>query len=301
MINIGGYNNGYGNSYEYGNPYDLKKLDGDSSIYFKIPSDIILDSDKGSRRASVFSFFAIKRGLDGEVTFSIEDVVRWTGKNPRRGTGRINNATLDTIRLLEGDGYIKTYEQPRDSMRTQAVFYSDKVNNLCDGFRFATIYLDELKDIFNYKSTEKEMTIDNDVMLLVFAYLRMKIPRRQNALFAEQTNIDGKKDHGYDVDVRRKKHPDVFDGYFGDIASEIGTTDKIVSKAASILKDIGLIYYESLPRTKIGDKWNTNATLFCNYYYRNGNSILADGMEYYEREIQNKKDKLNKLKRAKKK
>lgn len=98
-----------------------------------------------------------------------------------------------------------------------------------------------------------------------------------------------------DLDKRKEKFPDVYDGYQTDIANELGISQKSVSKAIEALNEIGLIYHEELPRTQVNGNWYTSATLFCNFYKREGKMLLAEGKRYYMEEIKNKKKKLLKL------
>ena len=151
-----------------------------------------------------------------------------------------------------------------------------------------------MKQILNYKNqNSKDSSVNNDIILLVFAYLRMRIFRRRNRLFPEEINIDNKNSHKYDIEARKLRSPDAYDCYYCDIAKELGLSSRTVSKAINVLNELGLIYSESLPRIRYDGKWRTDHTIFCNAYKREGSCLLASGSDYYLTEVKNKKKKLN--------
>lgn len=276
---------------EYSSPVELDAVSGN---YFAIPASIILNNDMNEKRATIFSFFSIRRGLDNNLSFSTNNIVRWTGKQPNRNTNGINNKVIQVIQGLRDVGYLTLFEEVDNSTCIDAIFNLNKISQECEYNRFAIIYIDELKKILNYQNpNSKDTFLNNDVILLVFAYLRMKIYRRRNKLFPEEINIDNRNNLQYDIGVRRLRSPDAYDCYYYEIAEELGLTARTISKAVVVLNELGLIYSESLPRNKHKDKWRTDHTVFCNTYKREGNYILTSGESYYLNEIENKKRKLN--------
>lgn len=271
----------------------LSKLESDAAIYFTIPSSVILNKYLGERRISTFSFFSVIRGIDKRFYFSINSIVEWTKRKPDRHKNSINQKFIETVCSLEEDGYIELYEKPQNTCCTMGKLNIDKINEECSLNRYCVLYLDELNKIFNYRNSNlKGTSINSDTILLVFAYLRMKMFRRRNKLLPEEINFNNKGSHDYDITIRRRNNPEVFSGYFCDIEEELGIPSRSISKIVDILKELELIYYEKLPRTKHNDKWTTNHTLFCNYYKRMENYLLADGENYYMNEINNKKKQL---------
>lgn len=276
---------------EYSSPVELDAVSGN---YFAIPASIILNNDMNEKRATIFSFFSVRRGLDNNLSFSTNNIVRWTGKQPNRNTNGINNKVIQVIQGLRDGGYLTLSEEVDNSTCIDAIFNLNKISQECEYNRFAIIYIDELKKILNYQNpNSKDTFLNNDVILLVFAYLRMKIYRRRNRLFQEEINIDNKNNLQHDISVRRLRSPDAYDCYYYEIAEELGLTARTISKAVVVLNELELIYSESLPRNKHNDKWRTDHTVFCNKYKREGNCLLASGENYYLREIENKKRKLN--------
>lgn len=285
--------------YEYSSPVELDAISGN---YFAIPASIIMDTDMTEKRATVFSFFSIYRGLNSSLFFSINNIVKWTGKQPNRHTNGINSKIIQVIECLRDEGYLTLSEELNNSSCIEATLNLFKISEECDNDRFAIIYLDELKQIMDYKNPNaKDVFLNSDVILLVFAYLRMKIYRRRNKLFLEEISIDNQNNHQLDIDTRRLRSPDAYDCYYYEIAEELGLTARTVSKAVDVLNELGLIYSESLPRIKYENKWRTDHTVFCNAYKREGNYLLISGSEYYLIEIENKKRKLNIVDNRKKK
>lgn len=277
--------------YEYSS---LMNLDAASENYFAIPSSIILNSNMSDKRASVFSFFSVYRGLNCSMFFSVNNIVKWMKKMPNRNTNGINNKIIQIVERLKEEEYLTFYEELNNSSCIEAMFNLSKVSRECEQNRFAIIYLDELNLILNCQNSNlNNCFVNSDIILLVFAYLRMKIFRRRNRLFPEEININNKNSHKYDVEIRRLRSPDAYDCFYYQIANELELSSRIVSKAIDALNKLGLIYSEPLPRIKYDGKWRTDHTIFCNVYKREGNFLLASGSDYYLTEVENKKKKLN--------
>lgn len=262
------------------------ELEGDSSIYFRVPASIILDREADEKRISAFSFFSIRRGMDNTLTFTINNMVKWLNRKPDRHSGGTNDKLLsETLRLSEA-GYISLSGKLGNTSEADMTFNMKKVSDECNESNFAIIYLDELKKIMSYNDK------GTDGILLVFAYLRMKIIRRRNELFPEEISDKGMK---HDIEDRQSRNPDAYDCYLYEIADSLGLSARVVSKAIDALGEMKLIYSEQLPKTSYEGKWQTNRTIFCNWYKREKGSLLASGDEYYLPEVKNKKKRLLKL------
>jgi hypothetical protein len=278
-------------SLEYSSPIEL---DSTSGNYFVIPSSIILAQDVNEKRTTVFSYFSIRRGLDSKLLFSVNNLVKWIGKKPDRHANGINNKIVQVIEYLKDNGYLTPFEEVTSSSFIEAKFNLSKISQECEHNRFAVIYLDELDKILSYNiKNSKDTYLNVDVILLVFAYLRMMIYRRRNRLLPEEVNLNNKNDHNYDISERRLRSPDAYDCYYYEIAEDLGLSARIISKVVEILNELDLIYSEELPRIKYKDKWRTDHTIFCNTYKREGNLLLISGKNYYMSEVENKKKKLN--------
>ena len=115
---------------------------------------------------------------------------------------------------------------------------------------FAILYNDEIKKILDYSGDSVTKSRYNlDVCLLVFAYLRMMIPRRKNEIYVSEI-----PDHENNFQYRREIYPEAYYAYYNDIASAIGLTRDAVSMAVHILVELGLIVaYEAYQGKKMTD------------------------------------------------
>lgn len=224
---------------------------------------------------------------------NVDIILDWLKRKPNRHKNGLNDKIEECINHFYNTGYLKLLDNSNLSVYKTSVFNSEKLTEDCQNglFRFAIIYLDEVNTILNYRSNDT--TINSDIVLLVFAYLRMKIYRRPNKLSAQEINLDNKNSHSYDIKKRRERAIEAYDCYYYEIAEDLGITERVVSKAINILYGLNLIYFESLPKTKYDDKWKTNHAIFCNTYKRENGYLLAEGKEYYLPEIDNKKKKLH--------
>lgn len=280
--------------YEYTSVTELDKISGN---YFVVPASIILDTNQNNKRVSIFSYFSIKRGLDCTVTFTINSLLKWFNKKSDKHVNGINDKIVQIIEYLSHGGYLILSDKPSSyttSSMIDAEYNLSKISQECEHDRFAVIYIDELKKILNYKSSNPKDTFLNvDVILLVFAYLRMMIYRRRNKLMPEEINIDNKNDYSLDIKSRKIRSPDAYDCYYYEIAENLDISARVISKVVAILNELDLIYSEPLPRIKYNNQWRTDHTVFCNTYKRESNYLLTSGKEYYLEEVENKKKKLN--------
>lgn len=269
---------------------DTIKLDRMKSARFVIPAEIIMDKDMNDKRCTAFSYMSMRRGLDNDILYTVNDMTEWTGRTPNRHKNGINSKFIESINELSDRGYIHTLCEPNHTSLSKASIDMDMISRQCNENRFASVYLDEIDKIMKYENPNpKDSFFNKDIVLLVFSYLRMMIPRRKNILLYDENG---------DIDFRSERYPEAYDCYQNDIADELGISQKSISKAINALKEMNLIYHEELPRIQSDGKWKTQTTIFCNFYKREGNELLADGKEYYMNEIKNKKKKLDKLKRA---
>ena len=254
-------------------------LNGYEKLFIRIPKSLIFDESLGDRRVAIASYLLLNANMIGDVNLSIDKMVEWSGKKPNKHKNKINQKFSDDLVLLADAGYIELSEKPSNSSCFSISIDSDFMNERYDDGGYAMMYLDEVFKIMgfsNYDSSDKKM--GNEILLLVFSYLRKSIYQRSNVI-----------SDGMGIEARRIRYPDAYDCHYCDMADVLGLSDRQVSKAVEILCDIGLIYYETLPRVKNGDKWTTSTTMFCNRYKREKGFLLECGEEYYMREIANKK------------
>lgn len=271
--------------YEY-EDWDL--LTGTSAAYFSVPVDVIMNDIEEAKVITAFSYLSICRGIDMRVKCSVADIVEWSGRKPNRASGGINDKISLSMSYLRDEGYVDVDDM---SGRFVAEFAFDKVKETCSGYRFAILYVDEVEKVLSYSDgNASDKRFSNDILLLVFSYLRMMIYRRKNAVAIED-----------DAAKRKLRNPEAYVGFYKDIAEDIGVSERLVSKSVDILFDMGLIYYETLPKYKNADgEWRTGRTLFCNSYKREGKMLLASGKSYYVPEASNMKSKITLSKKKRK-
>lgn len=225
--------------------------------------------------------------MDDTVGFSIEKIIKWCGLKPNNHKGRTNDIFTNAIMCFNKKNYLQlSTELSKSANFAEAHLNMDYISNLSD--TFSILYLDEIFKILNYHSaTSKDTTLNTSIILLVFAYLRWRITRREHK---PSSNVVGKN---YELN-----YPDAYDCYYLDISSDIGIKPRIISNAVSALTELGLIYSEGITRTQIKDQWRTEHTIFVNMYKREKNrktgqiELVATGSNYYMNEIYNKKRKL---------
>lgn len=265
----------------------ISKLDSRSSKYIVIPSSVILDGKECEKLVTVFSYFFIKRGLDDTVSSSINMIAKWCGKNPNRSQRGISAKLLAAVNKLNEDGFISVSDNPSGANIVETNVNLGMITKLCqeDRERFATVYIDEILKIVKYDGlSSSNKTLDNDVLLHVFAYLRMMIYRRKSDPSATQYG---------DNDERRVRTTETYNCYIQDMAEELWLSPAIVSDAITTLREMELIYFEPLPRLKYDDSmWRTGHTVFCNWYKRESGYLVAEGSAYYEEEVKNRKKQL---------
>jgi hypothetical protein len=270
------------------------KSEGSAAIYFRVPASIILDREADNARVSAFSFFSVRRDIENVVTFTLNGMAKWLGRKPDRHSGGTNDRMSQCVSNLKERGIISVSGKIGNASEADATLNVDGITKECNENIFAVIYLDELRKIMSHDVKSADST------LLVFSWLRMRIIRRRNRLFQEEMAYGS---HETNVIKRRLRSPEAYDCYCYEIADELGISTRMASKAIDNLNKLGLIYSEQLPneRYKLGDgqnetRWKTGRTIFCNRYKRENGSFLDGGIEYYSREIENKKKKLTNLK-----
>lgn len=285
--------------FEWNNAIELKK---DAKVSFVITQPIILNKELGKKRIAVMAYLLTRKGLDNKLDLSLNSIAKWYGRNPNRSETGINTKFAEIISNLKEEKYIDYSEKLKHEGNVEVEFNYDKYQKQLNdsSTRFAVIYLDEFRNIVEYaNSKNKDIPVSDDTLLVVFAYLRMMIYRRRNILKSDEVNRDNKNSHDYDIKVRRMNAPEVYNSYYSDIANELGLTLQTFTLAINALKELDLIYVETLPRFKSVDengeeRWTTSQSLFCNTYHREGAYLLANGKNYYENEISNKKERLKK-------
>ncbi len=262
-------------------------LEDSASKYIYVPLSVITDTKLDIRRVAVFTYLRLHCGLNNVINFTIPDIVEWCGGKPDRTANGSNSKTLFTLDSLNDGGYLTYLTEKSRSSYMKCRFNSDYYYDDCsDGF--AAIYLDEIEKIMSYKkANSKDSTLNNTTILLVFAYLRLRIRRRPNELKPEERYPDN-------IKSRRERLPDAYSGNIIDIANEIGISSKTLSKIIDILEcEMHLIVTDRAYRIKNeDDEFRTLPTIFANAYKREYGYLLDTGDNYSRIEIELKAENM---------
>ena len=271
--------------YEYSKSIKLVNIAGN---YIKVPHTIICNEDMQKNRDTIFSYLLMSRGLNYKSNITINNIATWLGRVPSRNANGINLKISKTINQIKELDYIDFENEVSNTQLTKIDINMNKIIEDCRSSIYGIIYIDELEKIINYRATTKTGYQNVDVMLMVFAYLRMMITRRPNKLMETEIICREECTDAELIENRRKYNPDGYNDYFSNIAEELGINEREVSRAVTALKKIGLIYFESMNNFSSSGETRTGQTVFCNAYKREGSYLLEEGKEYYKREIENK-------------
>lgn len=290
MIIIGVNNSHELNSYEpIDGKYEYKRipLEDLASKYIYVPLSVITDTKLDIRRVAVFSYMKIHCGLNNIVNFTIPDIVEWCGGKPDRRANGSNDKVLSTLDSLSDEGYLTYLTEKSKSFYMKCRFGSEHFFAQCYN-GFSVVYLDEVETIMKYKrENSKDNTINNFIILLVFAYLRNKITRRPNELKPEERYPEN-------IKSRRERLPEAYSGNIIDMANEIGISSKTFSKIIDILEcELHLIVTDRAYRVKNEDnEFRTLPTIFANAYKREDKYLLDTGDNYSRTEIELKAENM---------
>lgn len=264
---------------DYKYEYDKIPLTDLESKYIYIPLSVIMDNDLDIKRVSVFSYLRIHCGLNNLIGFTIPDIVTWCGMKPNNREGKTNDKFLSVIDGFSNTGHLTYLTKKDKNAFIKCKFDTEYYYNQCsDGY--SVVYLDELQKIMGYKNSQRN-SVDNAIILLVFAYLRNKIIRRPNELKPEERTSDG-------VKQRREKLSEAIGSNITTIANELGIHKQTLSKVIDVLEyDLKLIVTDRAYRIKNEDgEFRTLPTIFANSYKREDKYLLDTEEDYSRIEIE---------------
>lgn len=268
-----------------------KELKGLESYRILIPESIITNTRLSKHRVATLAYIYTMTGLAYRVNFSVKLIVSWLGRcNDRHMSDKENNATSGVKGCIE---YFKkigilSYEDEKLKFATLVDGYFDKeeYSQYYSGERFSKIYIDELMTIINYHNSNDGEYMDNSILLLVFAYLRAKIPVKNNLAGAGE-------------------RADAYDTNYNIIGNELGLSERLVSKAVKVLVQLGYLYEQRRGKEtyySTDEKGNRivhrkeKTIIFCNAYKRidkgSKTYLEAEGEDYYLKEASDKENEL---------
>lgn len=247
--------------------------------YVLIPKEIIYNNSLTKNRVILYTYLALKRGLDDTVGLSCDSVVKWCGYKPNYNKGKINDQMVQLLEIMISNKYIKllsSNDKKLSEIISKNYFFEIGINQIKFDIpsQFGLIYFDEIMNIKNFKSninnSEKCTKISPAILLLLLSYLRMNMLRRQDKYVGKPSN-----------------KPEFCYRMYIDIENDINLSSRYISKAVDILKELDLIETLTMPRWK-DDKnnWHTEVTLFVNKYKRKDGGDSLDTSFNYQQELQ---------------
>lgn len=264
---------------DYKYEYDKTLLKDAESKYIYIPMSIITNNNMDTKRVGVFSYLRIHCGLNDLIGFTVPDLITWCGMKPNNREGKANDKFLGFIDDFVNGGYLTYLTKKDKNAYMKCKFDVECYYKQCsDGY--AVVYLDELQKIMDYKSLHTN-SINNTIILLVFAYFRNKIIRRPNELKPEERTFDG-------IRQRKERMPEAISGNITAIAKELGLHKQTLSKAIDILEcDLKLLVTDRAYRIKNeNNEFRTLPTIFANAYKREDKYLLITDETYSRTEIE---------------
>lgn len=221
---------------EIGNRKDM------NGNYIKYPRDIIEMKGLDTRRMAVFTYLAQHRALDDTVQITLNYLTRKSGYIPDSHVGKINSQINIILDTLESIGYFVLLEGNYSGDKFCVLRLNTE--NFDIGKGYSCISLKELDLLFSHKSNKNNTSFSN--LILTLAHIRVNKLRRSD-------NQQGDP----------KKKPEFFYRQIKSIASDIGLSERTVSKCIQALNDLDIIVSRPMQRYKDKyDHWHTDVTLF---------------------------------------
>lgn len=276
-------NSNDGRDYKY--EYLKTPLTDLESKYIYIPLSVIADNQLDVKRVGVFSYLRIHCGLNDLIGFTIPDMVTWCNMKPNNRDGKTNDKFLNILDDFDSKGYLTYLTKKDKNVYMKCKFEIEYYYNQCSE-GYAIVYLDELQKIMDYKNLQGN-SIDNTIILLVFAYFRNKIKRRPNELKPEERTLNG-------IAQRKERLPEAMSSNITTIANELGIHKQTLSKTIDILEnELKLIVTDRAYRVKNENgEFRTLPTIFANAYKREDKYLLDTGDDYSRIEIELKADNI---------
>lgn len=268
----------------------IKILEGKAARNIRVPKSIIINKSLANMRLSLFVYFSIRKGLDDEVNFVIQDYLKWAGYKKDSHKGGINEKVIETINEMCKLGYVQYLENAsyKRNSTIRIKFNSQLVHEQCFEESFAIIYLDEIDSVMSYKNcNKKDRYLNRNTVLLVFAFLRQAIFRTPNKLKPEERSPEK-------IEERKLRCIEAYNGYYKEIGESIGVSSRNVSQSSHILQQLNLIMFvEAYHIKNEKGEYRTAYTIFANMQKREFNELLAEGRKYALDEIKRKAERIN--------
>lgn len=246
--------------------------------FVKIPKEVILANQIPEHRLSVFLYFDYNKTLENMVHYSPIYMIQWSGYKPNWHRGTENNIYVKYKNCMTWyfeNGYIIDFDIDKYSQSTfqSSLLNEEKMNQKSN---FGILYDFEIEAIKKYQSSYKPL--NKSILLLLLSYIRAFTWKRTN-------EISGHSEKS------KKNKPEIFYSQFQTISEFIGSNRKMISRATSVLEELGLIATYRMPRYKDSSgNWHTDDIIYiCPYKYESKKSKIfkCAKEEYdYEKELE---------------
>ena len=141
---------------------------GGMHMLINIPKSLINNVSIGEHRISVYLYFQIRKGLDGIVGYSCNDIVSWCGFVPNRQKGKINEKIVNTVKSLNTLGFIYILNYNISEMVNSNVYCKAEFINYAntDVVEFNIKSIDMIRNISSFTKS-----ISVSKLLLTYLYL----------------------------------------------------------------------------------------------------------------------------------
>lgn len=247
--------------------------------YIKVPKEIVLANTLSEHRISILTYLNYNQTWDEMVHYSPVYMIQWSGykANWRTGTKdkpNIYDKYLSCMNWYFENGYVLDFDSER---YIQNNFQSSLLNveKLVPGKNFGIIYDFEIAAIMKYQSSYKPL--NRSILLLLLSYVRAFTWTRTNQIT------------GHSEKSKRDK-PEIFHSNFEAMGNFLGINRKMVSRATSILEELGFIKTYRMPSYKDKElNWRTDDIIYIFPYkilLNNKTFRICDKEEYdWEREL----------------
>lgn len=218
------------------------KTENVNDNYIKYPREIIEMKNLDIRRIAVFTYLAKYRTLSDHVNMSLNNLIQKSGYKVNRNVGKMNDQMIIILDTLKNLDYFTLVEGKYSGDKFCTLYLNTKKFDVGKGY--CCISLKELDLLFSHKSNKNNTSFSN--LILTLAYIRVNKLRRSEY---QQSSP--------------KKKPEFFYRQIKSIASDIGLSERTVSKCIQVLNDLDIIV--SKPMLRYKDKhghWHTDVTLF---------------------------------------
>lgn len=241
--------------------------------FLKVPKEVILEKTLSEHRMAVFLYLNYNQTWDSAVHYSPLYMIKWNGYkvNWNRGKKRQNLYTKfrNCMQWYSDNGYIIGFDKGKYS---QSIFQSsmlcdDKINPKSN---FGLIYDFEIAAIYDYHSPYKPL--NRSILLLLLSYIRAFTWGRGETIPRRSLHSS-------------KVKPEIFCSQFKTMASFIGISPAMVSKAVAVLEQLGLIKIHRMSSYQDScGGWHMGDVIFiCPYKYLfKGNQIRKCTDEEYD-------------------